>query len=39
VHLEATVRLARHGETGKRLELPGGIEVLCETGALLFRRR
>ena len=39
VHLEATVRLAQHGETGKRLELPGGIEVLCETGALLFRRR
>jgi tRNA(Ile)-lysidine synthetase-like protein len=39
VHLEAAVRLAQHGETGKRLELPGGIEVLCETGALLFRRR
>jgi len=39
VHLEAAVRLAQRGETGKRLQLPGGIEVLCEKGALLFRRR
>ena len=39
VHLEAIVRLAERGETGKRLELPGGIEVWREKEALLFRRR
>jgi len=39
VHLEAIVRLAQRGETGKRLQLPGGIEVLREKDALIFRTR
>src|SRR5262249_8845228 len=39
VHLAAIVRLAQRGETGKRLQLPGGIEVLREKDALLFRAR
>ena len=39
VHVEAVVRLARSGETGKRLQLPGGVDVLREHEALLFHRR
>jgi tRNA(Ile)-lysidine synthase len=39
VHIEAIVRLAQHGEPGKRLQLPGGVEVLREKDALVFRAR
>lgn len=39
VHLAAIVRLARRGETGKRLQLPGGVDALREKDALLFRAR
>ena len=39
VHIEAVVRLARHAETGKRIQLPGGVDVLREKDALLFRSR
>jgi tRNA(Ile)-lysidine synthetase-like protein len=39
VHVEAIVRLAQGGETGKHLQLPGGMEVLRERDALLFRMR
>lgn len=38
-HVEAIVRLAQTGETGKRLQLPGGVEVLREREALVFRAR
>jgi tRNA(Ile)-lysidine synthase len=38
-HVEAIVRLAREGETGKRLQIPGGLDVLRERHALLFRER
>lgn len=39
VHIESIVRLAQRGETGKLLQLPGGIDVLREKDALLFLRR
>jgi len=39
VHLAAILRLARHGERGKRLELPGGVDVLREKDSLLFCKR
>jgi len=38
-HVEAIVRLARQGEPGKRLEIPGGLDVLRERHALIFRER
>ena len=39
VHITAVVRLAASGETGRRLELPGGVDVFREHDALVFRRR
>jgi len=39
VHLAAILRLARHGERGKRLELPGGVDVIREKDSLLFCKR
>jgi tRNA(Ile)-lysidine synthase len=38
-HLEAIVTLAKSGEPGKRLQLPGGIDVVRERHALLFKPR
>ena len=38
-HIEAITRLARAGEPGKRLQLPGGIDVLREREALVFQPR
>jgi len=38
-HIEAIVALARSGEPGKRLQLPGGIDVMKERDALLFEPR
>jgi tRNA(Ile)-lysidine synthase len=35
-HIEATVQLATKGERGKRLQLPGGVDVWKEKDALLF---
>jgi tRNA(Ile)-lysidine synthase len=39
VHVAAVVRLAQSGEAGKRLQLPGGVDVLREHDVLVFRRR
>ncbi len=39
VHLEAVMRIARTGEPGKRLQLPGGVDVVRERDALIFRPR
>ena len=39
VHLEAVVRLLRHGEPGKLVQLPGGVDVVRERDSLLFRKR
>lgn len=39
VHLAAIEALARGREPGKRLQLPGGVDVLCERDALVFRPR
>jgi tRNA(Ile)-lysidine synthase len=39
VHVRAVVRLAQSGETGKRLQLPGGVDVVRQHDALVFRRR
>jgi tRNA(Ile)-lysidine synthase len=39
VHLEAIVRLAQHGEPRKRLQLPGGVDVIREKDSLLFCKR
>jgi tRNA(Ile)-lysidine synthase len=39
VHLDAILRLARHGEKGKRLQLPGGVDVVREKDSLLFCKR
>ena len=39
VHLDAVVQLAVAGEPGKRLQLPGGVDVTRERGALLFQPR
>jgi tRNA(Ile)-lysidine synthase len=38
-HVEAIVRLAQTRETGKRLQLPGGLDVVREREALAFRAR
>jgi len=38
-HIEAITRLARAGEPGKRLQLPGGIDVLRERETLVFQPR
>jgi tRNA(Ile)-lysidine synthase len=38
-HLNSIVRLAEHGEPGKRIQLPGGVDVLREKDDLLFRNR
>jgi tRNA(Ile)-lysidine synthase len=35
-HVDAVLELARHGESGKSLQLPGGIEVRRERSALVF---
>jgi tRNA(Ile)-lysidine synthase len=38
-HIEAVVKLAKIGEPGKRLQLPGGVDVSRERDALVFRAR
>ena len=38
-HIEAIVTLAKSGEPGKRLQIPGAIDVVKETDALLFEPR
>lgn len=38
-HIAAAVELARHGENGKMLELPGGVEIRRERGELAFSTR
>lgn len=38
-HIESIVRLAKNGEPGKRLQMPGGIDVLREKEALVFAPR
>ena len=38
-HIEAIIRLANAGEPGKRLQLPGGIDVRRERDALVFQSR
>jgi tRNA(Ile)-lysidine synthase len=38
-HIEAIVRMARAGEPGKRLQIPGGIDVVRERNTLLFQPR
>jgi tRNA(Ile)-lysidine synthase len=38
-HINAIVQLARKEERGKRLQLPGGVDVLRESDALAFVRR
>lgn len=35
-HLDTIVKLAKTGEPGKRLQLPGGVDVMRERNALLF---
>jgi tRNA(Ile)-lysidine synthase len=35
-HVEAVLDMARHGENGKKLSLPGGVEVRRERDALVF---
>jgi TilS substrate binding domain len=39
VHLDAIFRLAQLGEKGKRLQLPGGLDVIREKDSLLFCKR
>lgn len=36
-HIRALMELARHGENGKLLQLPGGVEVRSEHDTLIFR--
>ncbi|GAC1628907.1 MAG: tRNA lysidine(34) synthetase TilS [Candidatus Acidiferrum sp.] len=36
-HVSDVLQLAEHGESGKSLQLPGGVEVRRERDALLFR--
>jgi tRNA(Ile)-lysidine synthase len=36
-HVHSVLQLAEHGENGKSLPLPGGIEVCRENDALIFR--
>jgi hypothetical protein len=38
-HLDSVLRLAQSGQPGKRIQLPGGVDVLREKDSLLFRRR
>ena len=38
-HIAAIVQLARKGERGKRLQLPGGVDVLRDKDALIFAWR
>jgi len=38
-HLDSILRLAQNGEPGKRIQLPGGVDVLREKDSLLFRKR
>lgn len=38
-HIEAIIRLAQAGEPGKRLQIPGGIDVRRERNALVFEPR
>src|SRR5262249_2759862 len=38
-HIERIVQLAKDGEPGKRLQMPGGIDVLRERDALVFQPR
>ena len=38
-HLDSIAALAQLGEPGKRIQLPGGVDVLREKDALLFRKR
>jgi tRNA(Ile)-lysidine synthase len=38
-HIAAIVQMAKMGEPGKRLQIPGGIDVLRERNALLFQPR
>ena len=35
-HIEAVVLFAKTGEPGKRLQLPGGVDVLRQRAALVF---
>jgi len=39
VHLQAILRLLRHREPGKLVQLPGGVDVIRERDSLLFRKR
>jgi len=38
-HIEAILALAKSGEPGKRLQVPGGIDVVRERTALVFKAR
>ena len=38
-HVEAVLELARHGQSGKLLQLPGGVEVRLEGSDLFFSAR
>lgn len=38
-HIAAIVQMAKAGEPGKRLQIPGGIDVIRERNALLFQPR
>lgn len=39
VHLDAILRLLRHCQPGKLVQLPGGVDVVRERDSLLFRQR
>jgi tRNA(Ile)-lysidine synthase len=38
-HVEAVLQLARHGQSGKSMDLPGGVEVRRERDEILFLAR
>jgi len=38
-HIAAIVQMAKAGESGKRLQIPGGIDVVKERNTLLFQPR
>jgi len=38
-HLDSLLGLAQGGEPGKRIQLPGGVDVVREKDSLLFRKR
>jgi tRNA(Ile)-lysidine synthase len=38
-HIDTIIRFAKEGEPGKRLQIPGGIDVLREREALVFLQR